>query len=185
MRAPARHSTTKTGYGVPDADEYHAHGELLPGERIGPPLAGAGRRAMRFGIIILNRARRWLGAARRSGDLAEVAAGRDRGRVGVDGSQDWTGACRVGGGHCFTTSQSRVDDKTGPRRTAPDPPTTGFDRDCRRFGYADKAGGAATDDSHSPTCGHRRRRAGPAIATNNCRSCRPLPDARRGRGPTP
>jgi len=53
MRAPARHSTAKTGYGVPDADEYHAHGELLPGERIGPPLAGAGRRAMRFGIIIL------------------------------------------------------------------------------------------------------------------------------------
>lgn len=53
MRAPARHSTAKTGYDAFDADEHYAHGELLPGERIGPPLAGTGGKAVLRGIIIL------------------------------------------------------------------------------------------------------------------------------------
>jgi hypothetical protein len=53
MRAPARHSTAQTGYDALDADEHYAHGELLPGERIGPPLARTGGKAVFRGVVLL------------------------------------------------------------------------------------------------------------------------------------
>ena len=55
MTAPAWHST-ETAYAQSafDDDEDYAHAEFLPGERIGPPLARSGRKAMlRSGILIL------------------------------------------------------------------------------------------------------------------------------------
>jgi hypothetical protein len=55
MTAPARRRTAKTSaYGDFDASEQYAHGELLPGERIGPPLARTGRKTMlRGGVVLL------------------------------------------------------------------------------------------------------------------------------------
>jgi hypothetical protein len=84
---------------------------------------------------------RWLLA-----EIAAVSASMDR-RIGREpaASEAATASRPV---KAESTTKPALD------ATAPDPPTTGFDRDCRRFGYAGKAGGAATDDSHSPTCGH-------------------------------
>jgi hypothetical protein len=48
MRAPARQSS---GY---DAYDYYAHDELLPGERIGRPLARRGRKALLRGVLLLS-----------------------------------------------------------------------------------------------------------------------------------
>jgi hypothetical protein len=53
MRAPARRSPAKTAHDAFDADEPYAHGELLPGERIGQPLARTGGKAMLRGMVIL------------------------------------------------------------------------------------------------------------------------------------
>jgi len=53
MAARAQHSTATTAHGAYDADEYYGHGELLPGERVGPPLAGRGRKAMLRGATLI------------------------------------------------------------------------------------------------------------------------------------
>ena len=177
----------KDRHGAFDADE-HCAGELLPSERIGPPLAGTGGKAMFRGRRRPDRARRWLGTAGRSGDLAESGCS-PRSRPcrprWIAGYLDRTGQLRRGRPH-FPTRRSQVDDKTsGPRRTAPDHASTGFEQKCRRSGRGGKVGDAATDDNRSPICSHRRRRAGgPALAASNCRSADPT-DACRGRGPSP
>ena len=53
MAARARPSTARTAYGAIDGDEHYAHEELLPGERIGPPLARRGGKAMLRGVVVL------------------------------------------------------------------------------------------------------------------------------------
>ena len=54
MTAPAWHSTAETEYGAFDAEAHYAHGELLPGERIGSPASGSGGKALlRGGFILL------------------------------------------------------------------------------------------------------------------------------------
>jgi hypothetical protein len=53
MTARAFHSTANTPtYGDFDADEQDAHDEFLPGERLGPPLAGTHGKAMLRGAIV-------------------------------------------------------------------------------------------------------------------------------------
>ena len=58
MTSPTRYATT-TAYGAFDADEvyrddtHYAPGELIAGERVGPPLAGRRRRALRRGGLLL------------------------------------------------------------------------------------------------------------------------------------
>ena len=53
MATRARHSTSKTTHDAFDADAHYAHGELWPGERIGPPLRRRRGKPMLRGIIIL------------------------------------------------------------------------------------------------------------------------------------
>src|SRR5256885_1725371 len=53
MRAPARRSTAKTAHDAFDADGHSPYGVLLPGERIGQPLARTGGKAMLRGVFIL------------------------------------------------------------------------------------------------------------------------------------
>ncbi|TMJ73323.1 MAG: hypothetical protein E6G91_09070 [Alphaproteobacteria bacterium] len=53
MATRARHSTSKTTHDAFDADAHLAHGELWPGERIGPPLRRTRGKAMLRGVIIL------------------------------------------------------------------------------------------------------------------------------------
>lgn len=50
MATRSRHSTA---YDAFDDEEQYGHGELMPGERIGRPLARSGRKAMLRGLIIL------------------------------------------------------------------------------------------------------------------------------------
>jgi hypothetical protein len=52
MTASARHSRTPD-YDSLDGEYAYVHGELLPGERAGPPLARRGRKALLRGLLIL------------------------------------------------------------------------------------------------------------------------------------
>jgi hypothetical protein len=49
-----RYSTARPAYDAFEADEQYGHGELLPGERIGPPLRRSGGKALLRGLIILS-----------------------------------------------------------------------------------------------------------------------------------
>ena len=50
----ARRSTAKTSaYDAYDAEEHYGHGDFFPGERIGRPLVGRGRRLMLRGAVVL------------------------------------------------------------------------------------------------------------------------------------
>ena len=53
MTAPARRSTARIGYDGLEADDRFAYGELLPGERNGPPIGRRGSRAALRGILLL------------------------------------------------------------------------------------------------------------------------------------
>lgn len=54
MRVPAQHSNASTfAYGPYDADERYLHGELMAGERVGPPRVRTGRRALLRGIVVI------------------------------------------------------------------------------------------------------------------------------------
>jgi hypothetical protein len=53
MTAPARRSTARIGYDGFEADDRFAYGELLPGERNGPPIARRGSRAALRGFFLL------------------------------------------------------------------------------------------------------------------------------------
>ncbi len=53
MTAPARRSTARIGYDGFEADDRFAYGELLPGERNGPPIGRRGSRAALRGFFLL------------------------------------------------------------------------------------------------------------------------------------
>lgn len=55
MRAPARHSIEETSaYGPYGVEDDYAHGDILPGERIGPPLGrNRGKMILRLSVITL------------------------------------------------------------------------------------------------------------------------------------
>ena len=54
MAPRARTSTARHAYDALEADEQYGHGELLPGERIGPPLRRTGGKALLRGLIIVS-----------------------------------------------------------------------------------------------------------------------------------
>jgi hypothetical protein len=54
MVAPARHFTANSpAHGAFDGDEHGDYGELLPGDRVGPPLAGSGGKAKLLGVVVV------------------------------------------------------------------------------------------------------------------------------------
>jgi hypothetical protein len=53
MRVPARRSTAESAHSAYDTDQHYGYGQLLPGERIGPPPARGHGKAMLRGVIIV------------------------------------------------------------------------------------------------------------------------------------
>ena len=101
MTAPARRSTARIGYDGFEADDRFAYGELLPGERNGPPIGRRGSRAtLRGFFLLIVFGGGWALLDDRVG-VAGLAVGSDRGSVCGAGSP---GACTgrtslLDGGH--------------------------------------------------------------------------------------